>query len=67
VASIFATNATIHGITVGSREQFESMTRAIEATGIKPIIDKRFTLADIRDAFACMKAGEHFGKIVVTL
>jgi len=67
VAAIFATNATIHGITVGSREQFESMTRAIEAMGIKPVIDKRFPLADVRDAFECMKAGAHFGKIVVTV
>jgi len=67
VAAIFATNATIHGITVGSHEQFESMTRAIEAMGIKPVIDKRFPLADVRDAFECMKAGAHFGKIVVTV
>ncbi len=65
VASIFAANLFIHGITVGSRDHFESMTRAIEATGIKPVIDKRFPLAEIRDAFECMKAGAHFGKIVV--
>ena len=67
VASIFAANVFIHGITVGSREQFESMTRAIEATHIKPVIDKRFPLDAIRDAFECMKAGAHFGKIVVTV
>jgi NADPH:quinone reductase-like Zn-dependent oxidoreductase len=67
VAAIFAANVFINGITVGSREHFESMTRAIEATGIKPVIDKRFPLAEIRDAFECMKAGAHFGKIVVTL
>jgi NADPH:quinone reductase-like Zn-dependent oxidoreductase len=67
VASIFAANLFIHGITVGSREHFESMTRAIEATGIKPVIDKRFPLDATRDAFECMKAGAHFGKIVVTM
>jgi NADPH:quinone reductase-like Zn-dependent oxidoreductase len=67
VASIFAANVIIHGITVGSRDHFESMTRAIEATGIKPVIDKRFPLAETRDAFECMKAGAHFGKIVVTV
>ena len=67
VAAIFSANVFIHGITVGSREQFESMTRAIEATGIEPVIDKRFPLAEMRDAFECMKAGAHFGKIVVTL
>jgi NADPH:quinone reductase-like Zn-dependent oxidoreductase len=67
VAAIFAGNMFIHGITVGSRAHFESMNRGIEATGIKPVIDKRFPLEDAREAFECMKAGAHFGKIVVTL
>jgi NADPH:quinone reductase-like Zn-dependent oxidoreductase len=67
VASIFATNAVINGITVGSREHFKSMTRAIEANGIKPVIDQRFPLGEARAAFESMKAGSHFGKIVVTM
>ena len=67
VAAIFAANVFVHGVTVGSREQFESMTRALEATGIRPVIDRRFPLAEIRAAFECMKAGAHFGKIVVTV
>ena len=67
VATIFAANAFVHGVTVGSREHFESMTRAIEANGVKPVIDKRFPLEGARDAFACMQAGAHFGKIVVTM
>ncbi len=67
VASIFATNAVINGITVGSREHFESMTRAIEANRIRPVIDQRFPLAHAREAFESMKAGSHFGKIVVTM
>jgi NADPH:quinone reductase-like Zn-dependent oxidoreductase len=67
VAAIFGSNALIHGVTVGSREHFESMTRAIEANGIKPVIDKRFTLDQSRDAFEVMKAGAHFGKIVISI
>ena len=67
VAAIFRSNAFIHGVTVGSRDHFESMTRAIEANGIKPVIDSRFTLDGCRDAFEHMKAGAHFGKIVVTV
>jgi len=43
------------------------MTRAIEANGIKPVIDKRFSLDEARDAFACMQAGAHFRQIVVTV
>lgn len=67
VAAIFGSNATIQGVTVGSRDNFENMTRAIEANGIKPVIDKRFSLDETRDAFERMKAGSHFGKIVVTV
>jgi NADPH:quinone reductase-like Zn-dependent oxidoreductase len=67
VAAIFAANVVITGVTVGSREQFESMTRAIEANDIKPVIDTRFPLDKARDAFDRMKAGAHFGKIVVTI
>jgi NADPH:quinone reductase-like Zn-dependent oxidoreductase len=66
VAAIFGSNAFIHGVTVGSREHFESMTRAIEANGIKPVIDKRFSLDESRAAFESMQAGAHFGKIVIT-
>ena len=67
VAAIFGANAFIHGVTVGSREHFESMTRAIDVIGLRPVLDKRFTLDEARDAFECMKAGAHFGKIVITV
>jgi NADPH:quinone reductase-like Zn-dependent oxidoreductase len=66
VAAIFGANARVHGITVGSREQFEDMCRAIEAKSLKPVIDKRFPLEDAQSAFRAMRAGEHFGKIVLT-
>jgi NADPH:quinone reductase-like Zn-dependent oxidoreductase len=67
VAAMFGANARIHGITVGSREQFEAMCRAIEANAIHPVIDKRYRLEDAQSAFRAMKAGEHFGKIVLNL
>lgn len=67
VAAIFGANAHVTGITVGSREHFEAMVRAIEANGIHPVIDKRYPLADAQAAFGAMKAGEHFGKIVLEI
>ena len=66
VAAMFAANARIHGITVGSREMFEDMTRAIESLDIRPVVDRRFPLEQAPAAFRAMKAGEHFGKIVLT-
>jgi len=67
VAAIFGANEHVSGITVGSREHFEAMVRAIEANGIKPVVDKRYPLADAQAAFQAMKAGEHFGKIVLDI
>lgn len=53
------------GITVGSREHQQDMVRGIDATGIKPIIDKTFGLERIADAFRYQERQQHFGKISV--
>jgi NADPH:quinone reductase-like Zn-dependent oxidoreductase len=39
---IFARRANVQGISVGSMQMFEAMSRAIAASGIKPVIDKVF-------------------------
>lgn len=57
----------VQGIAVGSRARFEAMNRAISANGIKPVIDKQFTLDDVPVAFKHMESGAHFGKVVVKL
>jgi NADPH:quinone reductase-like Zn-dependent oxidoreductase len=55
--------ARVGGIIVGSRRHQQDMVRAIEATGIRPVIDRRFALADLADAFRHEESGAHFGKI----
>jgi NADPH:quinone reductase-like Zn-dependent oxidoreductase len=37
--------------------------RAIDATDMKPIIDRSFDLDKIADAFRYEASGQHFGKI----
>jgi NADPH:quinone reductase-like Zn-dependent oxidoreductase len=61
--AIMAGNVKVNGLTVGSREQQIAMVRAIEANGIKPIIDRSFPLEGIADAFRHQESGTHFGKI----
>jgi NADPH:quinone reductase-like Zn-dependent oxidoreductase len=39
------------------------MVRAIEATGIKPVIDQSFSLDEIVAAFKYQESNKHFGKI----
>lgn len=57
----------LQGVTVGSRRDQIDMVRAIEANGIRPVIDSTFPLERIADAFRHLESGSHFGKIVVSL
>ena len=43
------------------------MVRAIEARGIRPVIDSRFPLERLSDAFRHLQAGGHFGKICIDI
>jgi NADPH:quinone reductase-like Zn-dependent oxidoreductase len=60
-------NITLSGITVGSIEDQENMIAALEATGIRPVIDSTFPLARIADAFRHQAAQAHFGKICLSV
>lgn len=55
------------GITVGSRRQQCDMVRAIEANGIKPVIDRVFPFDSLSDAFRYQESGQHFGKICLEM
>ncbi len=65
IGSMIATGAKLQGVSVGSRAQFEAMCRAIELHRIEPVVDKVFPFTEARAAFEAMRAGEHFGKIVL--
>jgi len=64
-AFLIGNSATLQGLSVGSRDMFEAMCRAIELQRIQPVVDKVFAWTDAKAAFAAMQAGEHFGKIVL--
>lgn len=66
-AALFSLNITLSGITVGSRRHQEDMIAAIEANGIKPVLDRDFPLAEIAAAFAHQASQQHFGKITLSL
>lgn len=57
---------TVRGILVGSRLQFEEMNRAIDANGIKPVVDdKVFSLEETKEAYQYMWDQKHFGKLTI--
>ena len=64
-AALMAKQARLQGLIVGSRRQQQAFIRAIDATGIRPVIDRRFPLAALPDAFRFQQSSAHFGKIGV--
>ena len=55
----------MQGVTVGHRDGFEAMVRAMELHNIKPVLDKEFAFDELKEALAHLKSGGHFGKIVI--
>ncbi|MFN3435856.1 MAG: zinc-binding dehydrogenase [Sphingomonas sp.] len=43
------------------------MVKAVEANGIRPVIDRHFPLDQLGAAFRHQESGAHFGKIVVDI
>ncbi len=57
--------ARLQGIVVGSRQHQQEMVRGIETMGLKPVIDRSFSLEHLADAFRYEESRQHFGKIVI--
>jgi len=55
----------VQGVTVGSRRDQVDMVRAIEANGLRPVIDRRFPLEALADALRHQQAGQRVGKICI--
>ncbi|MBB1526032.1 NAD(P)-dependent alcohol dehydrogenase [Pectobacterium carotovorum subsp. carotovorum] len=53
----------LQGLIVGSRQHQQDLVRALNVLPIRPVIDKRFPLVDLAEAFRLQQAGGHFGKI----
>jgi NADPH:quinone reductase-like Zn-dependent oxidoreductase len=59
-------NVRLQGVTLGSRDMFEDMVRAIDLHGIQPPVDeKRYAFDEVAAAIAAIAQGRHFGKICI--
>ncbi|KAH9924508.1 uncharacterized protein B0H18DRAFT_1119852 [Fomitopsis serialis] len=63
--SIVLGGALVRGILVGSRTQFEALVRLINATGLKPVVDKVSPFEETRAAYAHLESQQHVGKVCV--
>ncbi len=61
-ALLMAWQARLHGLIVGNREQQVDLVRAIDATGLKLMIDRHFPLEALGDAFRYQEIGAHLAQ-----
>jgi NADPH:quinone reductase-like Zn-dependent oxidoreductase len=64
---MLAKRANVQGISVGSRQMFEAMNRAITANGLKPVVDRVFPFAEAKAAYRHLQSAQHFGKVVISV
>jgi NADPH:quinone reductase-like Zn-dependent oxidoreductase len=60
-------NADIIGVTVGSVEHFAVMNRFLAEHAIHPVVDRVYGFGEASEAYAYLRTGSHFGKVVVKL
>ena len=65
ISSLFASRVDVTPITVGSRNDFEDMNRAIAFHKMQPVIDRQFAFDELKDALRHLESGKQFGKIVI--
>jgi NADPH:quinone reductase-like Zn-dependent oxidoreductase len=63
---LFGSGASVRPIAVGSQAQFRAMNRAIEAGGLRPVVDREFAFEDAAEAFRYYENEQPLGKVVIT-
>jgi NADPH:quinone reductase-like Zn-dependent oxidoreductase len=63
---LFFLQLRVVGSTMGTRTELEQLLRFCEATGVRPLVDEVFPLADAAQAFQRLASGDVFGKLVLT-
>jgi NADPH:quinone reductase-like Zn-dependent oxidoreductase len=63
---IFFLQLQVVGSTMGTREELAALVQLMDATGVRPLIDRVLPMEQARDGFAAMAEGAVFGKVVFT-
>ncbi|MCL2612743.1 MAG: zinc-binding dehydrogenase [Nocardioidaceae bacterium] len=63
---IFFLQLSVIGSTMGTRDELASLVTMLDATGVRPLIDRTLPMEQARDGFAALNSGDVFGKVVFT-
>jgi NADPH:quinone reductase-like Zn-dependent oxidoreductase len=67
VGRLMTSGASVTGIYVGSRADFDAMNRFIAQHKIRPIVDRVFPFEEAAKAYEFMDNGSYMGKIVIRM
>jgi NADPH:quinone reductase-like Zn-dependent oxidoreductase len=62
---VFWRQLRILGSSMGTRAEFASLLATVAATGVRPLIDSTYPLAEAKRAFERLEGGEATGKVVM--
>jgi NADPH:quinone reductase-like Zn-dependent oxidoreductase len=51
---------------MGTRDELGSLVQLLDASGVRPLVDRALPMEKAADGFAAMAEGDVFGKIVFT-
>ena len=55
----------LQGVTVGHRDAFVAMLRAIEQHRVRPVVDRVFAFEELKQALAYLRSDAQFGKVSI--
>lgn len=64
--TLFTSGATIRPFSVGSRQDFINLNRALAHSQLQPVIDKTFSFAETPAAWRYFASRQQVGKVVIT-
>ena len=63
---VFFLQLRVVGSTMGTRQELARLVAMLDATGVRPLVDRELPMEQAREGFAAMAGGELFGKVVLT-
>jgi NADPH:quinone reductase-like Zn-dependent oxidoreductase len=64
---LFLKNVNIMGTNVGDLEDFTAMLAFVNEKKLQPVIERKFTLAESKEAMQYLQHAHGFGKVVITI
>ncbi|WP_340239525.1 zinc-dependent alcohol dehydrogenase family protein [Sulfitobacter pontiacus] len=62
---IVARQVRLQGVTIGHRDGFEAMLRAMAQHEVRPVLGQTFKFEHLKEALTHLRAGGHFGKTLI--